>query len=203
MNMRNSEISRDFGDWLDRRSCPTDLRDKPAAAMKESEALLACLLKFAPRSDYKPFTNRVLEQLDYQMKSRFWPTINEFASVCSNIRKETGKTYVDETGGAKDMRAEAITARAMKEGKPVGEGWLYGRDAVTMIAARLIDEETMRKYRSGAFLARRKLYGEASALAWEVEAKSRHEDAKRIHREEPSSHDVSMPDKRVLSGFAV
>ena len=203
MNMRTAEISRAFGDWLDRRSCPTDLRDKPTAARKESEALLACLLKFAPQSEYQPFVSRVLDQLDYQMKSRFWPTINEFASACSNIRKEMGKAggRPDVLTDARDMRPEAITARAMVEGKPVGEGWLYGRDAVTMIAAKLIDEETMTRYRSGAFLARKSLYGEPAALAWETEAKARHEAAKRIHREPTGKHEVSMPNKRVLEGF--
>lgn len=204
MNMRTAEISRNFGEWMDRRSCPPDLKDKPEAARREADALLNALLKFAPQTDFSPFVRRVLEQLDYQMKTRFWPPINEIAAACANVRKDIRRENPQAVvGEERDMRPEAITARAMAEGKTVGEGWLYGRDAVSMIAAKLIDKATMDAYRSGAFLARRALYGEPAALAWEAEAKQRHEDAKAIHRESPSEgRDTSMPDKRVLRGFA-
>lgn len=204
MNMRTAEISRDFAEWLDRRSCPNDLRDKPDAARREADALLNALLKFSPHSDFSPFVRRVLEQLDYQMKTRFWPPINEIAAVCANVRKDIRRENPQAVKGEeRDMRPEAITARAMAEGKAVGEGWLYGRDAVVMIAAKLIDKETMDRYRSAAFFARKDLYGEPAALAWEAEAKQRHEDAKAIHREAPTDgHDTTIPNKRVLREFA-
>lgn len=204
MNMRTAEISRDFAEWLERRSCPTDLRDKPEAARREADALLKALLKFAPQTEFSPFVRSVLEQLDFQMKTRFWPAIHDVAAVCTNVRKEISRQNPKAAmADDRDMRPEAITARAMMEGKPVGEGWLYGRDAVAMIAAKLIDKATMDAYRSGAFFARRDLYGEAAALAWEAEAKARHEDAKAIHREAPADgRDTSVPDKRVLREFA-
>lgn len=202
---RNAEIARDFNEWMERRSCPSDLRDKPEAAKREAEALIAAILRFAPQNDYSPFVRRVLEQLDFQMKSRFWPTIHEMGAACSNVRKEMKRENPNaETGLAeRDMRPEAITARAMLEGKPVAEGWLYGRGAVSMIVARLIDRETMTKYRSAAFLSRKAMYGEPAALAWEAEAKQRHEDAKTIRSETATGgHDTTMPDKRALKEFA-
>lgn len=202
---RDAEIARDFSEWMERRSCPTDLRDKPEAAKREADALIKAIMRFAPHNDYSPFVRRVLEQLDFQMKSRFWPTVNEVGAVCSNVRRDMKRENPNaETGiSERDMRPEAITARAMMEGKPVAEGWLYGRGAVSMIVARLIDRETMIKYRSAAFLARKSFYGEPAALAWEAEAKQRHEDAKTIHGETATGgHDTTVPDKRALREFA-
>jgi len=200
MSLRQSEITAALTRWLDRYSCPMNLRDKPQAAQAEAEALAGVLLRFAPQTEYQPFLNRVFSQLDYQMKTRAWPTVAEIGAVCSNVRKAATVGPVD---SERDMRPVAIAARAMAEGKPVGEGWLYGRMAVEMIAERLVDKATMDKYRSGAFLHRKAVYGEPAALAWEAEAKARHEDAKHIFRESPTSgRDTSTPDKRVLQDFA-
>lgn len=80
---------------------------------------------------------------------------------------------------AKEIDPYEITARRMQAGEAVGEGYLYGREAVELIRRGLVDEATMRRYRSAAFLARKQAYGEAAALAWEAEGKDRHEDAKR------------------------
>lgn len=85
--------------------------------------------------------------------------------------------------GQKD--AATRTAERMARGEPVGEMWLYGILACEMGARRLIDETTMRAYRSGAFFARRDIYGEKEALAWEAAAKADHEKAKQVWRTMP------------------
>jgi hypothetical protein len=203
MNYRQVEIAKIFSEWLDRRSCPNDLRDKPKAAADEAEALLRAVAKFAPQSEYQPFIHRVLDQLDYQMKTRFWPTVNEVAAAASNLRKEVAVSKVKtDDDDEKDMSPEAITARAMMEGKPVGEGWLYGASAVAMIAKKIVDEATMTKYRSGAFLARKAAFKEPAALAWEAEAKARHETAKADWRDkERTQHQTNIPTNKALEGF--
>lgn len=77
----------------------------------------------------------------------------------------------------------AIVARRFAAGDPVGEGYLYGLEACEMIKRRLVDEQTMKSYRSGAFLARRERYGQDAALAWEAQAKADHEIAKQMLRD--------------------
>lgn len=204
MSFRQIEIATALTEWLDRYSCPANLRDKPKAAQAEAEALAAVLLRYAPSSDYQPFLNRVFSQLDYQLKTRAWPTVSEIAAVCVNTRKDAARDgQMPQDGKTKDMRPCAIAARCMNEGKPVAEGWLYGRNAVEMIAERLIDQDTMTRYRSSAFLRRKDLYGEGPALAWEAAAKARHEDAKSIHREtSEAGRDLQIPTNRALEGFS-
>lgn len=75
-----------------------------------------------------------------------------------------------------------ITGNRMAAGEPVGEGYLYGADAVELIARGLVDEPTMRRYRSAAFFHRKDIYGHDAAVAWEDAAKQRHDDARAVHR---------------------
>lgn len=67
-----------------------------------------------------------------------------------------------------------ITAKRMCAGETVGEGYLWGRQAVEALGRGGIDPALMAAYRSGAFLARRQQYGEDAAMRWEAEAKARH-----------------------------
>jgi hypothetical protein len=178
MDIRTSDITQRLAEWLDRYSVPQHMREKPDAVQKEVEALARILCKFCPHQEYVPFLNRVFATLEYGMKTRVWPTVNELGAACSNARKENPAQ-----GEIKPPKNEyEIMADRMAKGEAVGEGYLWGRQAVEMIRLRLVDEPTMKSYRSGAFLARRELYGEAAALAWEAECKERHAAAKEILR---------------------
>lgn len=197
MNIRQADIARNLTRWLDRYSCPQHLRDKPEAAQAEAEKIAAIIGRFAPQSDYQPFLNRVFDALDFQMKTRAWPTVGEVGAVCSNLRKEAPSA----AGEAVQITPVDIIAAKMERGDPVGEGWLYGRDAVDLIRAGKVSREVMEKYRSGAFLARRKVYGEDAALAWEAHAKAQHEAAKIVALGEngPRGYSAPTPSKREAS----
>jgi hypothetical protein len=69
----------------------------------------------------------------------------------------------------------------MRAGEPVSEGYLWGREAVQLIARGLIDQTTMEGYRTGAFTARQEQYGEDHAVRWEAEAKARHQSAREAY----------------------
>jgi hypothetical protein len=75
-----------------------------------------------------------------------------------------------------------ITGMRMTAGEAVGEGYLYGSDAVELWARGLVDVDTMKKYRSAAFFKRKDLYGHDAAIAWEESAKQRHEEAKVVFK---------------------
>lgn len=178
MNLRQAEIAKQLAQWLESYSPPRSMAGNPEALQRESERLLGVLTKFAPQDGYNGWVSSVLEQCAYQMKTRAWPTVGELGSVCSNARKK------DKPEGKAEpfvMDVYALTANRMKAGEAVGEGYLYGREAVELIARRLVDETTMTKYRSEAFFSRKHFYGEEAALAWEAAAKERHDSARRAH----------------------
>lgn len=179
MSLRDIDIAKRLGEWLQRYAVPMHLRDKPQAAQAEAESLARILCKMAPRDDYAPFLNRVFDGLDFQLKHRIWPTSAEIGAVCANLRRAPKA----DVGDAPATDPLEIVARRMARGEPVGEGYLYGRAACDLIATRQVSEETMQAYRSGAFLYRRETYGEAAALEWETEAKARHADAREAHKD--------------------
>lgn len=181
-SLHKAEISGILLRWLERYVPPAAMKENARAQQDEAESLLAVLLKFAPAPEPGQWVHRVLRSLDYRVnKYRSWPTTAELAEACSDILKDDPKSPRAE---GLDMRPEAITARRMEKGEPVGESWLYGRQACELIASGLITKAQMDAYRSGAFLQRREAYGEAEAIAWEAEAKQRHEDAREIHRQQ-------------------
>ena len=193
--MRTAEIRGLLERWLERYSPPRSLDGNARAQQDEAQALLGVLSRFAPQVDYADFCGRAFLQMDYQMKTRAWPTTGEFGAVCSKLRKEAGKAGADQGEGV-SLVPEVVTAELMRKGKPVGEGWLYGVNACAMIATGLVDQGTMRAYRSGAFFARKSLYGEAAALVWEAEAKARHESARAGFRDTTTEpRHLQVPDK--------
>jgi hypothetical protein len=188
MSIREAEIAKCLSRWLDRYAVPVHLRDKPDASQAEAESLARVRCKFAPELDYITFLNQVLDQVDFQARTRFWPTIAELGAACSNVLK--GAKLLHQRTDELDLRPVAIIARKMKRGEPVGEASLWGIGAVELIAVRLVDETTMRNYRVAALNNRKATYGDEAALAWEVEAKVRHEAAKALYR---SKNDPRSP----------
>lgn len=180
MSIRQAEIAKALAEWLESYSPPRNIAGNATALQRESERLLGVLTKFAPQDGYNGWVSSVLEQCSYQMKTRAWPTVGELGAACSNARKSM---RADAAPQSVALDVYELNASRMKAGEMVGEGYLYGREAVEMIARGLIDVEIMTKYRSAAFFARKDIHGEAAALAWEAEAKERHESAKRAHRE--------------------
>lgn len=178
MNIRQAEIAKGLADWLALYSPPRNIAGKPEDVQREMDRLIAVIIKYAPQDGYNGWLQSVLDHLAMQMKTRAWPTVGEIGSACTALRsKAIGPATVTE------FDVYELNANRMKAGEPVGEGYLYGREAVEIIARGLIDRETMTRYRSAAFLSRKKAYGEASALTWEAESKERHENAKAARKE--------------------
>lgn len=200
--MRKAEVSANFVRWLERYSPPRNISENTTAQQDEVQSLLGVILKFAPQSGYVEFTETALDRMDYQMKTRAWPTKGELGLVCSNLRKETAVHRTDMTGDGPDTGTIAINARRMNRGEPVGEGWLYGISACEIIAAGNISEATMKAYRSGAYFARRSMYGEAPARAWQADREAAHEAAKAVWRargSDPTPRNAHIPTKPMRS----
>lgn len=177
--IREAEIARIFADWLALYSAPRNIAGNDVLMQRESERLLGVIVKMAPNEGYISWVGTVLDVVSSNMKTRAWPTVQEIGAACSNVRKELRR---DVAVPSTALDIYELNANRMKSGEAVGEGYLYGKEAVEMIARGLIDQETMTKYRSAAFFARKKMHGEESALAWEAEAKQRHEDAREIYK---------------------
>jgi len=200
--MHFSDVSARLTRFLERRQIPRRIEGKEAATRDEIKALSDAVYRSAPRStealaEWWPAFERALGEVG----SGLWPTEREIKDAAKSATAEKPAT-----GGKSSTELDyvALTGKAMEEGRPVGEGWLYGRNAVELIRRRLVTQEVMTAYRSGAFLARREIYGQEAALRWEAEAKERHEAAKLMLRDtEAKHHNTKMPDMTSpAKGFA-
>ena len=197
-SLRTADISKTLSRWLDRYSPPMSMKDKPQAIQDEAEALLRVLLKFAPREGYDGWINRALDQLEYQMKTRAWPTKGELGSVCSNMRKDAaalvqGEVWVLDPAVIAGKRIEAKT--------PIGDEWIYGKRALELVQRNLATEGQLNEYRSTLFFDMKATWGEDKARAVEALLIQRHEDAKAAggsQRRETGIPDKTSPAK----GFA-
>ena len=189
-SLRTAEVSQILSRWLDRYSPPLSMKDKPRAIQDEAEALLRVLLKFAPQDGYAGWINRALDQLEYQMKTRAWPTKGELGSVCSNMRKEA-----HEAGGsvAWVLDPVEIAAKRINDKGMVGDEWIYGKRALELTSRNLVTEGQLNEYRSTLFFNMKETWGEDKARAVEALLIQRHEDAKAAG--EKSFHATHIPNK--------
>ena len=198
MSLHDADLKSKLTRLLGRKSPPRLLDGKPEAQADEIGALLAALKRVAPR-DPDRLTDwwQSFEASLSESCGRMWPTEKEIAQVgratneklrpIGGVHKST--TQIDPAEQA---------ARRMAQGEAVGECWLYGVSACELIARGLVDEGTMRKYRSEAYFARKREYGEARARQWEDAAKARHEYGRVIWKsreEQRTARAIHIPDK--------
>ncbi|MCB5411801.1 hypothetical protein [Pseudogemmobacter faecipullorum] len=207
MSLHEADLKSRLTRFLSRKQMPRRFEDKPAAQADEIGALLAVLIRNAPRhmealTAWWPHFEARLGEICGSM----WPTEKEIRDAAKIATQEAPNPTGPAFSGA-DMREVAITARKMAANEPVGEDWLWGRGAVELIAERLVSRETMERYRKGAFWNRvgsnhptdeARQSALNAAHRWEAEAKERHEAARQVwgqRNDERQHRDASIPDK--------
>ena len=197
MSLHTADIAHRLRRFLDRRQPPRRIEGKPQAEHDEVAALVSTVERNAPRSadalaDWWPAFERQLGETG----TGLWPTEKECREAAIATNKAIPKA---KTKDAFDVYPHI--GSLMADGEAVGENYLYGREAVELIRRRLVDEPTMTKYRSAAFLSRKDVQGEARALEWEADAKARHAAAKEMLRDTAMKHfntqipDMTSPEK--------
>ncbi len=194
-NLHHSDIAARLKRFLDRRQMPKRLEGKGGAMEDEVRALAAAVAKSAPRDPDRlaawwPEFEAALGETGIGL----WPTEREIKEACKSVAVSAPALVAV----AVEFDTYRIQAARMERGEAVPEPFLYGTEAVELIRRGLVDRETMGRYRSAAFLSRRDTHGEAAALAWEADAKQRHEDAKALVRDrsERAMRGGSVPNKQ-------
>ena len=198
MNLHDADLKSKLTRFLGRKSPPKLLDSKPDMQSDEIAALVSALKRVAPRDPdrlsewWKSFEPAMSETC-----GRMWPTEKEIAQV-GKATNERLRQMSPQPQSTFRLDPAEMAARRMSQGEAVGEGWLYGVSACELIARGLVDEATMRKYRSEAYFSRKRAYGEEKARQWEDEAKARHEHGRVIWKsreEKRERRDLPIPDK--------
>lgn len=199
MSLHQADITARVRRFLDRRQMPRRLEDKPQAQQDEIAALVACVGRYAPRDNLAEWWTKFETKLGECGAGSLWPTEKEIRECAAFLRPERPKAALQE---ASREDGYAIVGKRMAAGEAVGEEYLWGRQAVEIIKRKLVDRDTMQRYRSAAFLARKRAYGEAAALAWEADMKDRHQVAIDVLSAPASQRVVDIPDKAEKPAWA-
>ena len=129
--------------------------------------------------DLRDRVSEALRSVRQSYKGRSWPTVSHIVDAMN----ATAKRYAGQVEALPD-RAEMddlqLAAKRMNDGEAVGDGWIYGRNAVALEASGLVDADTMRKYRSALYFKAKNALGDDLAKSAEARWLKRHEDARAL-----------------------
>lgn len=163
--------------FLDRRTMPRALEGKPQAVKDEVGALVATVARYAPRGGVEEWWPRFEAALGELSDTRAWPTEGEVRKAAQSVKGPALRNLAQ----GDECDPINIAAKRMAAGDAVGDGYLWGRMAVDLIARGAVSDETLTQYRSALFHKRKALYGPNKALAMESADKDRHASAERDH----------------------
>lgn len=173
MTPRDEWLTDSLQRYLDRRTMPQGLKDKPGAQRDEAQALVKALLRQAPSKGYQDWWEDFSERLAEDAQTRAWPTEGEIKKAAASLRRVSSTTTV-QPGEIDPLEA---AARRINAGESVGDGFIYGIDAVGLVRKHGITYAQLRAYRSAAYFADKATYGEEKAKAREAARIAKHEDA--------------------------
>lgn len=176
MNPRVEFLTEKLTAYLDRRSIPRNLADRPDARNAELSALVHTLVRYAPRQEYGEWWAKIEVILAENADTRAWPTQSEIKSAAGKLSGSNTKHIAD---GSEIDPLEVIAGR-MNAGELVGDGYIYGKLAVDLVRRGLVSNDRMRQYRSALYFSSKKIYGEGEARRLEAEFVARHEKAEKV-----------------------
>jgi hypothetical protein len=199
MSMRDDFLTEKMMAFLDRLSPPRKMADNEKAKLAEMKAIMRELSRVAPREPTELWWADFEAELDRTMEYRVWPTVREISKVGGRVSRAeaVGRENVIEW----EPDPLRISANRIREGRPVGDAFLYGKHAVAMMRAGLVTEDDLQKYRSALFFTMLGIHGREKAERLERAMVARHEDALRV-AEQREKGELSEDAARMAQGEA-
>lgn len=170
-------LYRDPGGLLHRYRLPDHLSDD--AIRDEVNLLVEDINQLVPNETTNADMRLLFPEVNAAIRRRHgaqgWPPAKVFIAATEDaVEAAAKKRAANQPARSASTDQFEITAAKMRANEPVGEPYLWGRQAVELIARGLVDQPTLEGYRQGAFMARKEHHGEEEAIRWEEEAKARH-----------------------------
>lgn len=177
MNLRAVEISKIFGLFLKRYTPPNGIKGDDDAMRAEMNSLLAVLVRFAPHQGYTDWVSAVLDDLEYSMETRAWPTKSQLGRACKERSKRQG------VGRGEEYKVDPIreNARRIQARELVGDEWIYGRRAVELLASGLVTRGDIEAYRKGMAYDAKQIWGDDVAGSALARMEARHSAAEQLY----------------------
>jgi hypothetical protein len=183
-NQRIRLITAQINDFLRLYKRPDHLDQETALAeMREMAEEINLLIPSASsQGDLEEQIRRAFRNIRQSYKGRSWPTVSHIVdamNVAAKVAKAKPIESKVDAGWLPDTMQ--IMADRMRAGGTVGEGYLYGRSAVELINAGMVDRETLQSYRTGLYMAAKDVYGEEVANSMQDNWIKRHDHTERLY----------------------
>lgn len=165
--------------FLTERRVPPRSLSTPAAQAEEIKALNRIVLARAPREEFEEWWDEVERFIGSHADTRAWPTEKEMLTATAAARVP-GKAGLPREEWKID--SAAIAAQRIREGKPVGDDWLWGRLCLEMLGKGLCSEHDLQRYRDAFAREAEATCGKELAEHMLEQRRARHRDAMAVER---------------------
>lgn len=194
-SLHTADVTRRLKDFLDRRQPPRSFANDERRKVDQMEAYVRLLVRFAPQGPEKlaEWWTILLSTLSETAETWAWPTEGDFAKACKIIAKDIKR----EPSSVFQVDPLAVAERRIQNDEPIGDSWLWGKNALLLIARVGVDPILRRRDRMADHLAR--TYGDDVAREALLGLQERHSAAVKAAESERHARHTDIPEVKVKS----
>lgn len=196
MNLHQADLMRRLNEYLARRQPPKSFGSDDKLKIDQVAAYVAILRNLAPEGDgLHDWWSAFIEDLGSRNETWAWPTESDVRKSAREVSKKI------HTGG-NDWQVDplAVAVKRIEQNEPIGDNWLWGQNALLLIAKVGMDKIQERRDRHVSHLA--SLYDIEPAKRMLNELQYRHSEAIRASEERRHATPREMPRKFGIKSVA-
>lgn len=144
--MRDEKIQELTLKLLSRLNPPRALTGQAQAIKDEAKFLAKCINRVAPTRELTTWFDEFEDAVLGNLETRTWPTAKELSKAARQIQKAR-PVFVDETGDDTwSIDSVKINAKRIQGGFPVGDTWLTGNNARSILATGICSQSDLDRY---------------------------------------------------------
>jgi hypothetical protein len=163
-------------DFLRQYQRPTHLDD--AGCLKEigliAEEINNMVSTSLSQEGFRDRINSAFKHLRRTYSQRAWPMPSHFVKA---MEATTVSTRAIDTDSEWKLDPIKINANRIKEGEPIGDSWLWGKNAKLLVKSGLVSRDEIEARRNSLFEDWSSVYGVGKALEMRANMDERHEAA--------------------------
>ncbi|WP_312529960.1 hypothetical protein [Paracoccus sp. (in: a-proteobacteria)] len=192
--LHKADIARRLNDYLSRRQPPKSFGSDDRRKAEQMAAYVSIITRFAPSGDrLDEWWGKMLESLSESSDTWAWPSEGDLVKASKAVSKVLKVASAD--GWAVDPLA--VAEARIQNDEPIGDNWLWGKNALLLIARVGVDQIMRRRDRMADHLAR--TYGDDVAREALLGLQERHSAAVKAAESERHARHTDIPEVKVKS----
>lgn len=193
-SMHSADITRRLNDYLSRRQPPKGFAGDERRKADQIIAYVGIIRRYAPQGDrLDEWWGKMLATLAETSETWAWPTEGDFVKACKILAKDVAMREP----AAFEVDPLAVAEKRIENDEPIGDNWLWGKNALLLISRVGVDPILNRRDRYASHLA--KVYGNAEARRMLLDLEDRHREAVKAAEEDRYARTHHAPEVPIKS----